>query len=455
MRLGRLVPAAAAAASLIFATPAWSGLTFEEACELLGPFFMTATTTELFTGPEVLNHLPGPTAQDFGDMRIGTADDAIHPGATTPPQPGFPPIFGCPNNLNLGPPFEGDCDRGCSNAGESCLTDASCTDCPTGQGCDLPPVCGVPGAPFTKLLEGTNSINSRESNLHGPGSDQLSLAKPGHGAYSFVISTVGTFDSLTYLAGAIVAALSGFEGGIAQLVTANVTLGGTAQVPGVFFEGPLNADLITVGPGDDLAFRDAKADEMGESIVRGCNGLAPGVDGVSDWRPGDDLLSPRFPQLGLTHANKGLWDLRSNPEEGGRLISTMADTVVKIPSSQNFYTTQETPFNGYLFPIDEAEALLTTAFRDLPPEKLVHLPDIPDGEGGFFPDSGKNLAAYFVNVLVPKAEENPENKLVGFFRGKTTLTIIGVVTTLDITVVGAGNFIEYDLCTMEAHPCTF
>jgi hypothetical protein len=422
MRAGRFVPAAATAASLVFAAPASAGLTFEQICELKAPIFMTAVTTELFSGPEVLNHLPGPASQDFGDMRIGTADDAIHPGATSPPQPGFPPIFGCPNNLNLGPPFEGAA------------------------------TCGVPGAPNTKLLEGTNSIDSRESNLHGPGSDQLNLATPGHGAYSFIISTVGTFDSLTYITGAIVALLSGFDGKFAELVVSNVTLGGTAQVPGVFFQGPLNADLITVGPGDDLAYRDFEADEMGESIVRGCNGLAPGVDAVGDWQPGDDLISPRFPNLGHIHANKGRWNLLSNPDSGGgRLVETLTDTVVKIPSSQSFYTTQDTLFNGYLFPIDEAEVLVSPIFRrDVPSEDLIHLPDIPD-----FPGSGENLAAYFVNVLVPKTLENPDNRLVGFFRGKTTITIIGVLTKLDITVAGGGNFIDYDLCTMDVRPCTF
>lgn len=405
----------------IVVTPS-AALTLEELCDAKGPVLVTATLTELFTGPEVLNHLPGPAARDFGDKRIGTADDGIHPGLTLPPDPDFSPIFGCPNDL----------------AGGSAVPGIT---------------CGVPGSPGTRPLHGTTTINSQESSLHGEGSDNLSLSVPGHGAYSFLIATVGQFQSLSYLTGAIVAALTGFDGTAALLQVANVTLGGTTLVPNVFFSGPFNADLISVGPGDDIKWKGIRDDDRGETIVRGCNGLARGVDGLDprgnpiDWQPVSPGPFPKFPNIKRT--NSGRWDLRSDPEKGGRLVNTTADNLTKVPTSAGFFVTQDVVINGYLFPLDEAEALLFKVFRPNAPD-LNDLPDIPG-----FPGSGENLAKYFVEVLVPKAFQNPDNRLVGFFRGQTTVEIVGQETFLDIVIAGAGNFIDFDLCSMDVRPCTF
>jgi hypothetical protein len=60
--------------------PAEAGLSFAQVCALKAPLWIQSADTELLTGPEVLNHLPGPTPENFGDERIGTADDGIHPG---------------------------------------------------------------------------------------------------------------------------------------------------------------------------------------------------------------------------------------------------------------------------------------------------------------------------------------------------------------------------------------
>lgn len=403
-------------AGLLLAAPASAGLTLKEICDAKGPIRVTSVDTNTFTGEEVLSHMPGPTAQDFGDFLIGTADDGIHPGLTLPPQPGFSPIFGCPNDL----------------MGQSAIPSIT---------------CGVPGAPGTKLLHGTAPRTSQESGLHTPDSDQLNMAIPGHGSYSFIVATVGRFQSLSYLTGTFTAMLTGFDGTFAEVQVANLTLGGTTLAPNVLFKGPFNADLITVGPGDDLKYHAIKDDETGETVVRGCNGLAPGVDGVDNWFPTSEGPFPKFPNI--NRSNRGRWNLVSNPEKGGRLITSTADNLTKVPTSQGFFVTQDVGVAGYLFPIDEAEALLFSVFRP-DAENLDDLPDLPG-----FPGSGRKLARYFVEVMTPMARENRDNRIVGFLRATATVKIIGIDTFLDITIVGAGDFGEFDICTLDVKPCTF
>jgi hypothetical protein len=372
---------------------------------------MLAAELEALTSAEVLNHLPGPTAEDFGDLRIGTTDDGIHPGLTLPPHPGFSPIFGCPNDL----------------AGQSAIPTI---------------ICGVPGSAGTQLLEGMSFENSAESSLHTAEQHELSLARPGEGSYSFIKARVGQFESLSYLAGGFDALLRDFEASFALVEIVDVTLGGTTLVPNVFFQGPFNVDLITVGPGDDLSFN--ARDESGESVVRGCNGLAPEVDEVADWFAVSPGPFPKFPQVQTT--DKGMWNLRQQREDSpeGRTVVTLVDTLTKVPTAAGFFVTQDVPLAGYLFPMEEAEALLSARFR---PDG--NLPDIPG-----FPSSGVGLARYIQEVMVPVAEER-DAVLIGFFRGLTTVEIIGVETLLDITIVADGRFGEFDLCTLDVTPCTF
>lgn len=402
--------------------PAQARLTLAEICEAKGSIRVRSSETELLTGPEVLNHLPGPSATDFGDMRIGTADDAIHPGLTVPPDPDFGPAFGCPNDL----------------AGGSAVPSIT---------------CGVAGSPGTKLLHGTSAKESQESVLHSPEEDQLSLAREGHGAYSFAIATVGNFRSISYLTGHVSGVISGFSGTIVELFVVNITLGGTTLVPNVFFQGPFNVDLLTIGPGGDLKYDGFRDDDKRESIARGCNGLARGVDGLDplgnpiDWQPVSPGPFPKFPDF--KRSNRGVFQALSDPAKGGRLTMASADVIAKVPSSAAFFVVQDSPFAGYLFPIDEAEALTTPLFRR-GTENLADLPDIPG-----FPDSGEGLATYFVEVLTPKAHENPDNRLVGFLRGQTTIEIIGVETTLDTTVAVGGTLDAFDLCLLDVSPCTF
>ncbi len=276
----------------------------------------------------------------------------------------------------------------------------------------------------------------------------MSLAQEGHGAYSFVISTVGKLRSLSYLAGTMTGIVGEFDGFIIGLQVLNVTLGGTTMVPNVFFQGPFNADLITVGPGDDRKYAGYRDDETGETIVRGCNGLAPGVDGVEDWFPVQ--LDESFPKFAnLRTANRGWWDARSDPAKGGRLFTSRADTLTKVPSSWNFFVVQDVPFSGYLFPFDEGEALLTPLFR----RNTHNLRDLPDIPG--FLGSGKELAAYFVEVLLPAAQRNPDNRLVTFARGRTTIEIFGIETELEVTVAAGARRSEFDLCSLVMKPCTF
>jgi hypothetical protein len=372
---------------------------------------MLAAELEALTGAGVLNHLPGPTAEDFGDLRIGTADDGIHPGLTLPPQAGFSPIFGCPNDL----------------AGQSAIPTIT---------------CGVPGSSGTQRLDGTSFNNSEESSLHTAEENKLSLARPGEGSYSFIKATVGQFESLSYLAGGFDALLRDFEASSALVEIVGVTLGGTTLVPNVFFQGPFNVDLITVGPGDDLSFN--ARDETGESIVRGCNGLAPGVDEVVDWFPVSPGPFPKFPHVETT--NRGMWNLKQQREGSpeGRTVVTLVDTLTKVPTAAGFFVTQDVPLAGYLFPMEEAEVLLNARFRP-----NGNLPDIPG-----FPGSGIGLARYIQEVMVPAAKKR-DAVLVGFFRGLTTVEIIGVETLLDLTVVADGGFGEFDLCTLDVTPCTF
>lgn len=403
-------------ATLAGALPARAGLTLPELCERKGPVLFASADTDLFTGPEVLNHLPGPTPENFGDRRIGTEDDGIHPGLTFPPQPGFEPVFGCPNDL----------------AGMSAVPGIT---------------CGVPGSPGTQLLVGTDPRTSQESNLHSPDENRLNLSREGHGAYSFVIATVGQFQSLSYLAGSTTGLVAGFDGFNVEVQVVNVTLGGTTLVPNVFFRGPFNADLITVGPGDDLKYDGIHDDETVETIARGCNGLAPGVDGVDDWFPVGPGPFPVFPDVRT--ANRGRWDARSSPEKGGRLLTARSDTLTKVVTSAGFFVVPDVTFAGYLLPLDEAEALTTSLFRP----DARNLDDLPDLPG--FPGSGKNLARYFVDVLVPKAFEDPDNRLVTFLRGTTVVEIIGIETLLDVTAAGGGNFGEFDICDLNVTPCAF
>lgn len=403
--------------------PAWGGVSLAELCRLKGPVEVKAVKAELLTGPEVLNHMPGPTAQDFGDMRIATADDGIHPGLTLPPIPGFAPIYGCPNDL----------------AGESAI--------PTIK-------CGVPGSPGTHLIHGTDPLVSQESNLHPPDSDQLSLAREGHGSYSFSIATVGQFQSISYLTGSTVSMLANLDGVVAELQVANATLGGTTLVPNVFFRGPFNADLVTVGPGDNLRYGGFKDDETGETIVRGCNGLSLGVDGLDplgdpiDWHPVSPGPYPKFPDLRT--ANQGRWVLLSNPDppNRGRRITMLNDTLVKVPSAAGFFVVQDVPFAGYAFPIDEAEVLVTPLVRR-GTENLRDLPDIPG-----FPNSGKDLAVYIAEVLAPKARAEGF-RFVAFLRGTTTVEILGIETFLDVTVAAGGDRARFDICQLIVEPCAF
>lgn len=372
---------------------------------------MLAAELETLTSTEVLNHLPGPTAEDFGDLRIGTADDGIHPGLKLPPHPGFSPVFGCPNDL----------------AGQSAIPTIT---------------CGVPGSADTQLLDGTSFRNSEESGLHTAEGHELSLARPGEGSYSFIKARVGQFESLSYLAGGFDALLRDFEASFALVEIAQVTLGGTTLVPNVFFQGPFNVDLITVGPGEDLSFN--ARGESGESIVRGCNGLAPGVDEVSDWFPVSPGPFPKFPDVQTT--NRGMWNLSQQREDSpeGRTVVTLVDALTKVPTAAGFFVTQDVPLAGYLFPMEEAQVLLSARFR---PDG--NLPDIPG-----FPSSGLGLARYIQEVMVPAAAKR-NAVLVGFFRGVTTVEIIGVDTLLDITIVADGRMGEFDLCTLDVIPCTF
>jgi hypothetical protein len=388
-----------------FATPAGAGV-----CpEWIEEFPVNAANLELLTSPTVLNHLPGPTPQDFGDGLIGTADDGIQDA---------PSILGAPNDLGRAK-------------------------------------TGLPGSPDTKLLHGMSIIDSQESSLHAPGSDNLSLAKTGEGAFSYVKFSMGEFETLSYLGGGVSAVPEDLrftlQGGKFPFNAGQVTLGGTTVALGGFFQGPFNIDLVTISPGEDLSFSWVNStDNTSESIVQGCNGLARGVDGLDpvgqpiDWQPLDPGLFPKFPRIGVS--NEGEWNPKSakplSPD--GRTIFVVVDMVVKVPRSGLFFVAQEVRLAGYGFPLGEAGGLLNPNFH---PDG--DLPDIPG-----FPSSGKGLARYLHDVIVPIADEQ-DALLLGLLRGVATVELIGVPTTLDFTLVATGNFGSFDLCALDVTPCSF
>jgi hypothetical protein len=357
---------------------------------------VSAAHFQLLTSPAVLNHLPGPTPQEMGDGLIGTADDGVR--AT-------PSVFGAPNDL------------GRENT-------------------------GLPGSTGTKPLHGTSVWDSHESDPHAPDSDELRLARPGEGAFSYMKFRMGQFETLSYLAGGVSGLPDSLRGGMMPLYIVQATLAGTTLVPDVLFQGPFNIDLITVSPGEDRDF--GTRDDAGETVARGCNGLAPGVDEVTDWFPLNPEQYPKHPRTGFGGTNRGEWNPRSAKERepDGRRISGVADVLFKVPTSALFFVAQDMPLVGYGFPRGEAGGLLNPRFH---PDG--NLPDIPG-----FPGSGQGLARYIHDVLVPIAEQRDE-LLIGFLRGADTLEIVGVPVTLDFTFVATGSIGTFDICTLDVTPC--
>jgi hypothetical protein len=301
------------------------------------------------------------------------------------------------------------------------------------------PGSGPPGSPDTYYLTGPDVSHSDESQFHFPSSDTLSVAKPGEGAFSFIKATMGAWTTHSFLTGGITSVSADLQPNGALRKIVNVTLGGTTLAPGVLFAGPVNLDLIAVGPGPDLRFY--TSDDVAESVFRDCNGLARGVDGALRWLAMDDGPHPVFGGL-----NYLLLDL--NPlapsQARGRSVKGSFGVLLKGqgPTYDAFAAIPDVPLNGYSIPLDELRTILTV---------FPHgdLPDIPG-----FPGSGTGLARYLHDVILPVAERKGAAG-VGFSRGIVARQALGWTLTLDLTLVWAGNPGMFDLCTLGVRPCTF
>lgn len=355
---------------------------------------VAAVEFELLTGPSVLDHLPGPAPGDLGDGWIGTEDDGVASETS---------IYGAPNDLGR-------------------------------------PETGLPGSPGIPGLPGSDWTTSDASASSDPHPGSLSLARSGEGAYSYLRVRLGDgLETLSYLGGGV-SGVGKEQRTQLPLFVVQTTLAGTPIVPGVLLRGPVHIDLISVGPGDDRRFD--TGDDTGETVARGCNGIAAGAGGVADWFPlrfsqGRATARPRI-------TNRGEWDVRSakDRQPEGRTVWARADLLFQVPSAGLYFPVQEMALAGYGFPLGEAEGLLNPRFH---PDG--NLPDIPG-----FPGSGTGLARYVSQVLAPAAAARGA-VFVGVLRGSARTEVVGVPVHLEMTLVASGDLGTFDLCRLDVPAC--